>query len=70
MERQGVKIGLVQVSLTPIEQALFVAFRKYQDNLNKIIDSGALDIRNGSFTCHMDGAGIVKAIDKHERLVV
>jgi hypothetical protein len=69
MAGQGIAES-VQVSLTPIEQALFVAFRKYQDNLNRIIRSGALDITNGSFTCHLDGAGEIKAIDKHERLVV
>ncbi len=64
------KLELVSVSLTPQQQALWLEFEKQQDNISKIIGSGALNIRNGAFTCHVDGGGKIKAIDKQERLVV
>ena len=55
-----VRVEMVSFSLSAIEQ----------DNLAKIIASGVLTTRNGSFTCHLDGSGNIKAIDKHQRVQV
>lgn len=55
-----VKVEVVSFSVSSVQQA----------NLAKLLTSGVLDIKNGSFTCHLDGSGNIKAIDKHERLTV
>ena len=56
--------------LNPLDKPLWEAFLKYRTNIIKIIGTGVLDIRNGTFTCHLDGAGNIKAIDKQERVVL
>lgn len=53
-----IQVEMVSVTLNPIQQA----------NLAKIIGSGALDIADGNFTCHVDHDGLIRRIDSNKRL--
>lgn len=65
---ERVKVEMVQISLTPEQQALFASFQRQQKNLACILQSGALDIRNGTFVCHLDNDGNIRKIDRQDRL--
>lgn len=63
-----VNVKVVSIDLSPEEQALWLVFRRHHANLTTILESGALDIRNGTFVCHMDNDGNVRRIDRQDRL--
>jgi len=62
------KIETVQVSLTPEDQALFLEFRKRQQNISKLLKSGMFDIKNGYAEIHFDSQGVIGPIFRHEKL--
>jgi hypothetical protein len=53
-----IQVEMVPITLNPIQQA----------NLAKLIGSGALDIKDGNFTCHVDHDGHIRRIDRSDRL--
>ena len=57
----GEKIKQVSILITSQEEALWLEFRRQQENIGTLIKSGALDIKQGKFTCHM-GSGRVQKI--------
>ena len=58
----------VTLILPPAEVALFMEFQKHHDKVMTLLASKAFDIRNGSFTVHLDGAGVIGTIDRSDRL--
>jgi len=61
------KLPTVQIELSNKEAEEFVLYRKYQDSIKKILDSGVLNLRNGSAVLHFDGEGTLKEI-REERV--
>lgn len=59
---------MVSVSLTPEDQAHFVDFQRNHDNFVKLLNSKALDIRNGCAVIHFDQQGNIRRIDRNDRI--
>lgn len=53
------------VTLTDKEAMEFIEWRKYQDKFGLILESGILDIREGSAEIHFDAQGRIGAIKAH-----
>ncbi len=56
------------ITLSEKDAALFVQFQQLYENIERLIGSGAFDIRNGSFVAHIDGQGKVRKVDRHDSL--
>jgi len=56
--------------VNPIQEQLFQEFLRHQANLTAILGSGALDIRGGTFTVHMDKDGRVRKIERSDQIYV
>lgn len=53
-----VEVQLVSFDLSPVQAT----------NLQRILQSGALDLKDGSFTCFIDHDGLIRKIDSNKRL--
>jgi len=53
-----VKVEVVSFSVSNAQHA----------NLLRILQSGALDIKDGTFTCHLDHDGLIRIIERSDRL--
>jgi hypothetical protein len=58
----------IKIFLTPTDAELFKQWQHFYDVFNKLSNSGAFNIRNGSFTCHFDSQGMIKKIERHDSL--
>lgn len=56
------------IFLTPTDAELFKQWQHFYDVFNKLSSSGAFNIRNGSFTCHLDNNGYIQKIERHDSL--
>ena len=53
----------VTIFLTAPDAELFREFQRNHENIQRIVASGALGLRNTTFTCHIDGEGMIKRVD-------
>lgn len=58
----------VQVNLTPEDSRLFIEFQKHYKKIVTLLNSGALDIKNGRATLHFDQDGTLRDIDRADKL--
>jgi hypothetical protein len=58
----------VTIFLTPTDSELFKSFQQFHKTFELLCKSGAFDIKNGSFVCHMDNEGNIKKIERHDSL--
>ena len=63
-----VALELTRVDMTAEDAALFYEFQRHYTNIKRIIGSGALGTRNSTFTCHVDGHGTIRRIDRIQPL--
>lgn len=57
------------LEVNPVDAQLFLLFRKYQNNLTKILKSGMLDIKDGYAVVHFDSHSVIGPIERHDKLV-
>jgi hypothetical protein len=55
---ERVEVKLVSFDLSPLQAT----------NLGIILQSGALDLKDGNFICHIDHDGLIRKIDCNKRL--
>jgi hypothetical protein len=56
------------VFLTQADAELFKQWQHFYDVFEKLSSSGAFNIKNGSFTCHLDNNGYIQKIERHDSL--
>lgn len=59
---------MVTVELSPIEAASFLKWREHQPVFETLLDSGILDIKNGSAEIHFNKLGQIASIDAHVKV--
>lgn len=58
----------VQVEMNSEDARLFHAFQEHYDNIVKLLNAKAFEVRNGTVVLHLDGASNIKRIDRHDAL--
>lgn len=59
---------VVQVSLSQEDQQAFLVFQRNHDNIVKLLNSKALDIKDGCAVIHFDHDGNIRRIDRNDRI--
>ena len=58
----------VTIILTTPEAIMFKDFQQFHETFALLVKSGAFDIKNGSFTCHLDAQGNIQTIKRDDVL--
>lgn len=58
----------VTIILNHKDASLFVEFQKHHDQIAKLLTARVFDIRNGAAVLHLDGAGNVKKVERHDEI--
>lgn len=62
-------VNLIKLELTDADARLFTEFRRQQDVWAKLLNSGALTVKNGSVVLHFDNDGSLRRIERHDILL-
>lgn len=58
----------ITIFLTTAEAEIFKSYQQFHATFALLIQSGAFDIKGGSFTCHLDSNGSIQKIDRDDTL--
>lgn len=58
-----VKVEMVRLDLPVREAALFVQFQKHHDKIMTLLESGILDLKNGTATLAFNNDGVLTNIE-------
>ena len=58
----------IAIYLTTPEAIQFRSFQQFHETFFQLVKSGCFDIKNGSFTCHMDANGTIQKIERKDNI--
>jgi hypothetical protein len=58
----------IKIFLTPTDAELFKQWQHFYDVFNKLSNSGAFNVKNGSVEIHFDHEGTIKKIERRDSL--
>lgn len=61
-------VNIVMVEMNAEDARLFREFQKHHAQIVKLLNARVFDIRNGAFVTHLDGAGQIKKIERHDHI--